>query len=98
MIVAGPIYNNADTIRIGKAGVRVPGAFFKVLLAPYADQPRGIAFVYPNMTSPGNMQQYAMSIDDLEKTIGYDFFPALPDDIEAQVESSFSFQEWNNSK
>ena len=98
MIVAGPIYNNADTIRIGKAGVRVPGAFFKVLLAPYADQPRGIAFVYPNMTSPGNMQEYAMSIDDLEKTIGYDFFPALPDDIEAQVESSFSFKEWNNSK
>lgn len=95
MIIAGPIYNPADTIRIGRMGVRVPGAFFKVLLAPYADNPRGIAFVYPNMTSPGNMQDYAMSIDQLEKITGYDFFPSLSDSIEKKVEAVYSFKEWN---
>jgi len=98
MIIAGPIYDTSDTKRIGNAGVRVPGAFFKVLMAPYLDQPRGIAFVYPNMTSPGNMQDYAMSIDELEKILGYDFFPALPDKIEDMVEKTYSFKEWNNSK
>lgn len=97
MIIAGPIYDKADTKRIGEAGVRVPGAFFKVLAAPYLDKPRGIAFVYPNMDSPGNMQDYAMSIDDLEKTLGYDFFPSLPDDVENTIESTFSFKEWNKS-
>ncbi len=81
MIIAGPLYDKNDTKRIGDAGVRVPGAFFKVLMAPYLDQPRGIAFVYPNMTSPGNMQDYAMSIDELEEILGYDFFPTLPDNI-----------------
>ncbi len=98
MIVAGPIYEKADKERIGKAKVRVPGAFFKVIAAPYADSPRGIAFVYPNMKAPGNMSDYAMSIDELEKILGYDFFPALPDEIENKVESSYSFKEWNSSK
>lgn len=97
IIVAGPIYNTSDTARIGMAGVRVPGAFFKALLAPYLDSPRAIAFVYPNMDSPGNMQDYAMSIDDVEKITGFDLFPSLPDDIENIVESSFSFKEWNSS-
>ena len=98
MIIAGPIYTEQDRERIGRMGVRVPGAFFKVLLAPYLENPRGIAFVYPNMTAPGNMQDYAMSIDDLEKILGYDFFPSLPDDIENKVESEFSFKEWNRSR
>lgn len=98
MIVAGPIYNPMDTARIGNAGVRVPGAFFKVIIAPYLDQPRGIGFIYPNMAAPGNMQDYAMSIDNVEKITGFDFFPSLPDDIEEKVESSFSFKEWNSSR
>lgn len=98
MIICGPIYEKTDTQTIGNAKVRVPSAFFKVLLAPYVNEPRGIAFVYPNMTSPGNMQDYAMSIDELEKLLGYDFFPALPDDIEKKVEANYSFKEWNSSK
>lgn len=98
MIVAGPIYSASDTQRIGNAGVRVPGAFFKVLAAPYLDEPRGIAFVYPNMKASGNMENYAMSIDELEKITGFDFFPALPDDVEKKIESAYSFKEWNSSK
>lgn len=95
VIVAGPLYSDSDTQRIGQAGVRVPGAFFKALLAPYLDKPRAIAFVYPNMSAPGNMQNYAMSIDQLEEILGFDLFPALPDDIENEVESKFSFNDWN---
>lgn len=97
-IVAGPIYTDNDTKRIGNYNVRVPGAFFKAFLALNVDKPRAIAFVYPNWDCPGNMQDYAMSIDDLEKLVGYDFFSALPDDIENAVESVYSFTEWNQSK
>lgn len=94
VIVAGPIYENGDTKTIGN-GVLVPSAFFKVLLAPYVEQPRAIGFVFPNMSAPGNMQNYVMTIDDIEKLTGYDFFSALPDDIENEVESKASFREWN---
>jgi endonuclease G len=98
IIVSGPIYTESDTKRIGKTGVRVPSAFFKVIIAPYLDTPRGIGFIYPNMTSPGNMQNYSMTIDEVEKITGFDFFYNLPDEIESAVESKASFKEWNTSK
>lgn len=98
IIVAGPIYDETDLKTIGDAKVRVPGAFFKAFLAPYVKNPRAIAFVYPNMASPGNMQDYAISIDDLEEATGFDFFSSLPDEIEKEVEASFSFKEWNSNK
>ena len=98
VIVAGPIYEKTDTKRIGDAGVRVPSAFFKVIVAPYLPKPRGIAFVYPNMYAPGNMENYVMTIRDVEKITGLDFFHYLPDDVEESVETASSFQDWNKKK
>lgn len=97
VIVAGPIYTEEDTKRIGNIGVRVPGAFFKAIIAPYSKNPKGIAFVYPNMSAPGNMSYYAMSIDDLEAMIDFDLFHNLPDEIEGKIESEYSFTEWNSN-
>ncbi|MGI6244116.1 MAG: DNA/RNA non-specific endonuclease [Prevotella sp.] len=37
-----------------------------------------------------NLSQYAISIDELEKRTGIDFFCNLPDDIEDKVEKSFN--------
>lgn len=98
VIIAGPIFEKSDTLTIGQSGVRVPGAFFKVMVAPYVDKPRGIAFIYPNMTAPGNMEQYMTTIDEVEKITGIDFFYNLPDEIENAVESVSSFREWNKRK
>lgn len=95
IIISGPIYQEADNLRIGDAGVRVPSAYFKVLFAPYVENPRAIAFVYPNEHCPGNMQNYSTSVDYVEELTGFDFFATLPDDIENKIESTFSFKEWN---
>ncbi len=94
MIIAGPIYSDGETY-IEKSKVRVPDAFFKVLIAPYLDEPRGIAFVYPHAKCPGNMQDYATSIDEVEKITGFDFFSSLPDELETKLESTYSFKDWN---
>lgn len=95
IIIAGPIYTSKDSRRIGGIGVRVPSGFFKILLAPDVDIPRAIAFVYPNDYAPGNMQNYSMSVDEAEILTGFDFFSALPDDIESAIESTASFKEWD---
>lgn len=95
VIIAGPIYEKTDNKKIGEAGVRVPSSFFKVIIAPYLDEPRGIGFIYPNMSSPGNMKDYSMSIDEVEKITGIDFFYNLPDDIENRIEAVASFKEWD---
>lgn len=95
VIVSGPIYDSSDKETIGRNKVRVPSAFFKVLLAPYAEPMRAIGFVYPNMKCEGNMQAYAVSVDNVEAMTGFDFFSALPDSIEKEIESTFSFKDWN---
>lgn len=57
LICAGPIYEAGDNTTIAGGRVRVPSAFFKVIVAPNVSSPRGIAFVYPNMSAPGNMKK-----------------------------------------
>lgn len=96
VIVAGPIYDGSETETIGRAKVHVPSAFFKVLLAPFATPMRAIGFVYPNMNCEGNMQSYAVSVDEVEEMTGLDFFSALPDKIEDDIEATVSFREWNS--
>lgn len=94
LITAGPIYEATDTETIADGRVRVPGAFFKAIVAPNGVEPAGIAFVYPNASAPGNMFRYAMSIDELEKIINMDLFPALDDSVETVVESGFKKGAW----
>lgn len=98
VIVAGPIYDPESYETIGESCVRVPSGFFKVLLAPFARPVRAIGFVYPNMRCPGNMSNYATTVDEIEKITGLDFFSELPNEIEKRVESSMSFKEWNSNK
>lgn len=94
-IIAGPLYYATDDLYIGKAKARVASAYFKAFLLIDSDNPRAIAFVFQNGSNPGNIEDYAMSIDELEEETGYDFFPALPDDIENAVEATYSFSDWN---
>ncbi|MDE5786515.1 MAG: hypothetical protein K2H98_08300, partial [Duncaniella sp.] len=63
-----------------------------------ADNPRGIGFIMPNGKVPGGMQQAAVSIDEIERITGYDFFAALPDDIENKIESQCDFHYWSTLK
>lgn len=95
VIIAGPLYQPSDSKTIGDSKILVPSAFFKAFCAPYINKPRAIAFVYPNMSAPGNMENYVMTIDQLESLTGFDFFASLPDDIENEIEAVASFKEWN---
>lgn len=94
-IVAGPVLTDTIDTYIGGNGVAVPKRFFKVIVSPYADPPRGIGFVMPNGKVPGGMQATAMSIDEVEAITGHDFFSGLPDDVEAAVESQCRFGLWS---
>ena len=40
------------------------------------------------------MQTYAVSVDEVERQTGIDFFTALKDDIEKQIERSFNLANW----
>ena len=94
VIVAGPVLTDRLTRTIGATGIPVPERFYKVILAPDADPPMGIAFIMPNGYVSGGVQQTAASIDQVETITGIDFFPALPDDIENRIEAQNSLAQW----
>ena len=93
-IVAGPVLTDRVDEYIGQTQVAVPQRFFKVVVAPYSNPPRGIGFIMPNGRVKGGMQECAMTIDQVEQITGHDFFSELPDDIEAAVESECRFNQW----
>lgn len=98
IIICGPVLT--DTLRdfIGDNRVAVPKRFFKVILSPYTTPVRGIGFIMPNDRVKGGMQATAVSIDEVERITGHDFFSALPDSIELAVEKECDFNSWSNRR
>ena len=86
-IVTGPVFYNGVRNTIGKNKVAVPDAFFKVILAP-RNRGKAIGFVYPNAGGHKDMNEYLVSVDEVERITGIDFFPLLDDRTEENVESA----------
>ena len=75
--------------------IRVPDAFFKVILTGVEKgKPRAIGFIYKNTAGNRPLDAYVNSIDQVERITGYDFFPNLPDKIEAEVEKKYNLNLW----
>lgn len=75
----------------------VPKYFYMAMLLKVNGYYRAIAFWAENENRDrGNesLRQFAISIDELERRTGIDFFCNLPDDIENRVESSYNTSVW----
>ena len=108
MIVTGPIYfKKSKAGTIGENKVKVPDAFFKVVLAIKDGKHQGIGFVCRNedknadeagTTKDGRKRSkkelYTHTIDEVEKITGYDFYPGLEDSIETSVEALADYEQW----
>lgn len=93
-IACGPIYyDNAQPRTIGRNQVRVPDAFFKVILCRQK-QPKAIAFIYRNEGKKQTIDQAVCSVDHVEQLTGYDFFAALDDETENRLEADFDLADW----
>lgn len=94
-IACGPIYRGSNQPSIGqRVRVTVPDAFFKVVLCMTKDKEKAIGFVYDNRDGKQDMSQAAMSVDEVEKITGFDFFHNLPDELEDRLEASCKFKYW----
>ena len=81
--------------------IAVPAGYYKALLRLSKDKTYMALGIYFD-NAPNNATYFkdmAMSIDDLEKKVGVDFFVNLPDDVEKTVEAANPANEswwWNN--
>lgn len=91
-IVTGPVFSE-NKGKIGQDQVVIPGYFYKVLYTT-SPQPEIIAFVLPNQKSDRPLSDFVISVDDLEKLTGIDFFSQLPDELENRIESKVELAGW----
>ncbi|HEX7411386.1 MAG TPA: DNA/RNA non-specific endonuclease [Bacteroidales bacterium] len=96
-VVTGPVLTK-DLSAIGPDEVSVPKYFYKVILDYTGQDIKGIGFILPNAGSGNPLQNYAVTIDSVEKFTGIDFFPALPDLQEEQIENSLCIPCWSWSR
>ena len=87
-IVCGPVPQKTPIRTIGRNKVWVPREFFKVVLCLRGEgSPKAIGFIYPNASASHKMFSYAMSVDEVERRTGIDFFPQLDDRTEDRIEA-----------
>jgi len=97
-VVTGPVLRKGLPTIGRYNNVAVPEFFYKIVLFYQPDsnkKPRALAFLLPNQNLFGKrMNSYIVTINELEKTTGIDFFSKLPDDIENQLESTSDWEAW----
>lgn len=96
-IVCGPVlYRKPKYGYIGQTfRIRIPDAFFKVVLTGlHSGHPRAIGFLFKNEAGNRKLDKYVNTVDEIERITSMDFFSALPDDMEEQIESHYDMNEW----
>lgn len=80
---------------IGDEHVDVPNYFYKILLDNSNGKTKMIAFLMPHKDSDKPLYDFVVSVDEIEKRTGIDFFPKLDDAKENRLEASTSYKEWS---
>lgn len=93
-VVTGGILTE-DLETIGSEKVAVPKYFYKILVDETDGEYKMIAFLVPHESSKKPLYEFVVSVDEIEKMTGIDFFPALPDKIENDLEKRSDYKAWS---
>lgn len=93
-VVTGGVLN--DRLKtIGKEKVAVPDYFYKILLRESNGDYQMIAFLIPSRDSNKPLYDFVVSVDDIERQTGIDFFPQLNDAVENRLEKTTDYKNWS---
>jgi endonuclease G len=98
-VVTGPLLKDGGKGKIGANSVTVPTAYYKILLDLSETNPKAIAFIVPNEVSYDPLFKYVVTIDEVEKQTGINFYPKLMSrELERDLESNPNHDLWAFSK
>lgn len=93
VVTGGILENHLKTI--GEEQVAVPNQFYKIILDNNKGTIKMIAFLIPHKNSNEPLYKFVVSVDEVEKLTGIDFFPELDDSIENKLEASSNYKNWS---
>ena len=92
-MVTGPILEDSlPVIERGVNKVSIPNYYYKVALD--LKNKKAIAFVMPNKDIQNPITSFSISINELEKSTGINFFYQLPDSLEEALEEQNNVVDW----
>ena len=92
-VITGPIYGEPVAELV--SGVKVPTAFYKVVIDEIDGNVRFLAWVMPQAAGgAARLSSYLVSVDEIESVTGLDFFTLLNDGVEGQLESVKAVRMW----
>jgi len=94
-VITGPLFPQEDekAEEEGAISLPVPYAFYKVVLDMTPPR-KMIAFIVPNRAGRERLQRFVVTVDDVEKLTGCDFFSELDDELEEKLERHSDFSLW----
>jgi len=95
-VIAGPIFPAPfrDNVLNRVGLVEVPDAFYKILAVP-GDEALALAFIMPQAVSGDEpLDDFLVSIEEVEARTGLDFFPQLPEAAAAVLEGRIETAGW----
>lgn len=90
IVTGGVLEDGLKTIGIEE--VAVPNYFYKIILTN--DKTNMIGFLMPHQDSNKPLYSFVVSVDEIEKMTGIDFFKDLQDDLENKLESNNGYKNW----
>jgi endonuclease G len=83
-VVTGPIFKDYIGV-IGTNDVTVPGFYYKVI---FDGKGQMVWLILPNASSSKSLDQFVVTVDQIEALTGIDFFPGLNDELENRLEGT----------
>lgn len=92
-VITGPVFQG-EVHRLD-SGVPIPSAYYKIIVDEHDGELRALAFLVQRRCEPyTRIKTCLVSIDELETLTDLDFFPDLPDEVEAALESQTASRLW----
>lgn len=95
-VITGPVLEKPAEAYdyIGENQVSIPEFYYKVLLVPTHESLMSIGFIIPNKKCKDTFWDYAVTIDEVERRTGLDFYSLLDDHLEDKLESEYALENW----
>lgn len=93
VVTGGVLQDNLKTI--GSENVAVPNQFYKVIIDANSAETKMLAFLLNHEDSNQPLYKFVVSVDEVEKLTGIDFFPELEDAVENRLEASSDYKNWS---
>lgn len=89
-VFVGPIYDPKIPDKfLKRTGIEIPDRFYAVVLDELKGRPRAMAFVVPqNVSINVDPSQFLVSVDEVEKQSGFDFFSGIEDALVEKMEAT----------